>query len=161
LENGRTGRVLNLLFLQQHNLLHYPVLSLSEYILQNKIEYYHLYQQVREQGEWTSWILFLLRGLESVVRKISNQLLATESLYKATTELCRTNAKSIYTKPLMDLIFRRPYCKIEYLQEFNIAHRKAAGKYLHVLKELGILQVKKIGKENIFIHQALMNLLQF
>lgn len=161
LENGRTGRVLNLLFLRQHNLLPYPMLSLSEYILQNKIEYYHLYQQVREQDEWTSWILFLLRGLESVARKISNQLLATETVYKSTTELCRREARSIYTKPLIDLIFQRPYCKIEYLQEFNIAHRKAAGKYLHTLKELGILEVRKFGKENIFIHQAVMNLLQF
>ncbi|WP_165824015.1 Fic family protein [Pseudochryseolinea flava] len=159
LENGRTGRVLNLLFLQQHQLLPLPALSVSEYVLQNKIEYYHLHQQVREQNEWTSWILFFLRGIETVVKKNSQRLLAIENLYQTTTSLCKTAGKSNYTKPLVDVIFKRPYCKIEHLQEFNIAQRKAAGKYLHTLVELGILGLKKVGKENIFVHRALIDLL--
>lgn len=161
LENGRASRILNLLFLQQNKILNYPVLTLSEYLMMNKIEYYHHLEQVREQNEWSGWILFLLRGLEQTTRKTMTRLLEIQKHYEAISNQVQTQASSIYTKSLVDVIFERPYCKIEYLQEFNIAKRKAAGKYLHTLRELGILEMKKIGKENIFINRKMMDALHF
>lgn len=152
LENGRTGRLLNLLFLQQHGVLPYPVLPLSEFIQKNKIEYYHLHQQVKAQNEWAEWILFMLRGLEQTTRQTLNHAQEIQLQYQKITNLVQQKAPSIYSKSLIDLIFERPYCKIEYLEEFGIAKRKAAGKYLHTLEQIGVLQMMKIGKENIFIN---------
>lgn len=160
LENGRTGRLLNLLFLQQTHILTYPVLTLSEFIQKNKIEYYHLHQQVKTQNEWAEWILFILRGLEQSARQATQQMLQIETLYNSTTDLIQSQTPSIYCKTLADLIFERPYCKIEYLEEYGIAKRKAAGKYLHTLEQLNILKMQKVGKENIFIHTNLLDLLK-
>lgn len=160
LENGRTGRVLNMLFISQHYLLPAPVLSLSEFIQKNKIEYYHLHEQVKTQNEWAEWILFILRGLEYTTKQTKNHLTQIETLYLSTTILIQEKAKPIYSKALIDLIFERPYCKIEYLEEFGIAKRKAAGKYLHTLQQLNILKIQKVGKENIFIHTNLLGLLK-
>lgn len=161
LENGRASRILNLLFLQQNKILNYPVLTLSEYLMMNKIEYYHHLEQVREQNEWSGWILFLLRGLEQTTRKTMARLLEIQKHYEEISNHVKAQASSIYTKSLVDVIFERPYCKIEYLEEFNIAKRKAAGKYLHTLKDLGVLEMKKIGKENIFINRKMIDALRF
>ena len=126
----------------------------------HNIPIYRPFLSVAEQNEWMGWIRFLLRGIERTAQKTLTYLNEIQGHYETIANSVQAQAPSISAKPLIDLIFQRPYCKIEYVKDHKIAQRKAAGKYLHVLNELDILKKKKVGKENIFIHQSLIDKLQ-
>lgn len=158
--NGRTGRIINMLFLILHGLLDSPVLYLSGFIINNKGEYYRLLQKVRTETAWQEWLSFMLRGMEETARTTIDQINEINTALQETIETVKNKAQKIYLKELIELLFEHPYSKIEFLEDRGIAKRKAAGRYLHELESLGILELKKIGKENIFINKRLWSILE-
>jgi Fic family protein len=157
--NGRTGRVLNSLFLIQENLLTLPILYLSRYIIQNKADYYRLLLKVSRDQDWESWLLYLIKGVEETAIWTTAKIAAIRALSDHTTEYIRTNLPKIYSHELVSLIFELPYCRISSLTEAGIAKRQTASVYLKQLVEIGVLNEAVVTKEKLFIHSKLMQLL--
>lgn len=157
--NGRTGRILNLLYLVQTGLLEIPVLYLSRYIIQNKTEYYRRLRAITEQGDWERWLLFMLAALEETAQWTTSQVLSIRALLDATTERCRAEIPKVYSKELIELIFNQPYCKIAFVIDAGIAERKTASFYLRELERIGILAGEKRGREIVYRHPALLEVL--
>ncbi len=157
--NGRTGRVLNSLFLIQEDLLTLPILYLSRYIIKNKTEYYRLLLDVTRNQAWEPWIIFLLQGIEDTARWTTAKIAAIRTLSGFTIDYVKQKAPKIYSRELVDLIFDLPYCRIQNLVEKNIAGRQAASRYLKQLVEIGLLEERTVGREKLFIHPKLMDLL--
>ena len=149
-----------MLFLILHGLLDIPVLYLSGFIINNKGEYYRLLQKVRTETAWQEWLSFMLRGMEETARTTIDQINEINTALQETIETVKNKAQKVYSKELIELLFEHPYSKIEFLEDRGIAKRKAAGRYLHELESLGILELKKIGKENIFINKRLWSILE-
>ncbi|QOJ22258.1 MAG: Fic family protein [Gammaproteobacteria bacterium] len=157
--NGRTGRILNSLFLIQEGLLTLPILYLSRYIIKNKAEYYRLLLEVTRNQAWEPWIIFLLQGIEDTARWTIAKIAAIRTLSGFTIDYVKQKAPKIYSRELVDLIFDLPYCRIQNLVEKNIAARQAASRYLKQLADIGVLEERIVGREKIFIHSKLMQLL--
>jgi Fic family protein len=157
--NGRTGRVMNILYLIQEGLLGLPILYLSRHISARKADYYHLLLDVTQQEAWEPWVLFMLQAVEETSRWTSAKIAAIRALAEHTTEHVRTRLPKIYTRELVDVIFEQPYCRIGNLVDKGIAQRQAASRYLHDLTALGVLREMPVGKEKLFIHSKLMQLL--
>lgn len=157
--NGRTGRVLNSLFLIQEDLLTLPILYLSRYIIKNKTEYYRLLLDVTRNQAWEPWIVFLLHGIEDTAHWTTAKIAAIRTLSSLTIDYVKQKAPKIYSRELVDLIFDLPYCRIQNLVEKNIAGRQAASRYLKQLVEIGVLEERTVGREKLFIHPKLMHLL--
>lgn len=157
--NGRTGRILNLLYLLHARLLDIPVLYLSRFIIQHKADYYRLLRGVTEKGDWQAWLLYMLRGVEETALWTTNRIHAIHRLHEETVERCRTKTPKIYSRELIDLIFRRPYCKIAFVVEADIARRKTASFYLQELESLGVLIGERIGRETVYRNPALLKVL--
>lgn len=157
--NGRTGRILNLLYLLHENLIDIPVLYLSRYIINNKHEYYRLLKDVTEHGAWEDWLLYMLRGITETALCTSDRIKAIRRLLDETVEHCRTDIPQVYSRELIDLIFRQPYCKISFLVDAGIAKRQTASSYLRELERIGVLTGEKIGREMIYKHPALLGVL--
>lgn len=157
--NGRTGRVVNSLFLIQEGLLSLPILYLSRHIIANKTDYYRLLLNVTRDDAWEPWLLFMLQAVEETSRWTTAKIAAIRSLVEHTTEHVRTGLPKIYTRELVEVIFEQPYCRIANLVEKDIAQRQAASRYLKDLVELGVLREMQYGKEKLFIHPKLMQLL--
>ncbi len=157
--NGRTGRVLNLLYLVEQGLLDLPILYLSGYIIRHKADYYALLQKVSVDGDWHSWLLYMLHAVAETAVWTTAKIKAIRSLLDSTLEKVRRDAAAIYSRELVELIFMQPYCRIANLVEAGIAQRQAASTYLHKLEEIGVLTHEKVGRERLFIHPALLRLL--
>ena len=157
--NGRTGRVINILYLIQQELLTLPILYLSRHIIAHKTDYYRLLLDVTRDQAWEAWLLFMLRAVEVTSRWTSAKIAAIRRLAEHTTEHVRTQLPKIYSRELVDVIFEQPYCRIGNLVDKNIAQRQTASRYLKDLTELGVLREMPAGKEKIFIHPKLMQLL--
>lgn len=158
--NGRTGRILNILFLIHAGLLRIPVLYLSRHLIQHKAEYYRLLRGVTERGEWEAWLLFLLTGVEETATWTTGRILAIRDLFDETLALCRAKLPSkVYSKELVELIFAQPYSKIGFLVDAGIAQRQTASEYLQALEALGILKGEKRGREVLYRHPALVKVL--
>jgi Fic family protein len=157
--NGRTGRVLNLLFLVQAGLLNLPILYLSRAILRKKSDYYRLLREVTQSGAWEPWLLFMLQGVEETARWTTAKILAIRSLADGTANHVRERLPKLYSRELVDVIFEQPYCRIANLVDRGIAQRQAASRYLHALAELGVLEEKSIAREKLFVHPRLLRLL--
>jgi Fic family protein len=157
--NGRTGRILNILYLLHAGLLQIPVLYLSRFIIRNKPDYYRLLGAVTQTGDWESWVLYMLHAIEDTAHWTTSRIQAIRDLFEATVERCRTEAPKVYSKELIELIFRQPYCKIAFLVEAGIAKRKTASEYLQGLERIGILAGEKRGREVIYKHPALLEVL--
>lgn len=158
--NGRTGRILNILYLIMNNLLDIPILYLSSYIIQNKSEYYRLLNQLNRGGDWESWVLFMLKAVEETSISTMNKIKRINELLNDTIELAKKNAPKVYSKELIELLFEQPYSKIEYVVRKLGVERKAASRYLSKLEESGILGRRKVGKEFLFINKELLKLLR-
>ncbi|MES2159951.1 MAG: Fic family protein [Pseudomonadota bacterium] len=154
--NGRTGRILNLLYLVQAGLMDIPVLFLSRYIIDNKRDYYLCLQKVTEQQDWESWILFMLRAVETTAQQTFDQVRRILALMESVREKVRLDAPNIYSKDLIEAVFRHPYTKIQFLVHANIAKRQTASAYLQTLAALGVLREKQIDREKYFINDALL-----
>jgi len=158
--NGRTGRILNLLYLLDRELLNIPVLYLSRYIIQNKADYYRLLREVTEQQTWESWLLYMLAGVEETAIWTTNRVHAIKKLFEETVEECREKLPSrVYSKELIELIFVKPYCRIQFLVDANFGLRKTASSYLQELEAIGVLESEKVGRELIYRHPALLEVL--
>ena len=157
--NGRTGRVLNSLFLIQEGLLSLPILYLSRYIIQHKADYYRLLHQVTTEQSWEEWLLYLLRGVEDTARWTTAKIAAIRARADHTATRVREQLPSIYSRELVDTIFEQPYCRIDNLVEKGIAKRQTASVYLKKLVEIGVLDEQQAGREKLFIHPKLVQLL--
>ena len=157
--NGRTGRVLNTLFLIQENLLSLPILYLSRYIFQNKPDYYNLLLNVTRKQAWEPWLLYIIQGVEETSIWTTEKIAAIRKLSEHTTEYMRTKLPKIYSHELVNLIFELPYCRINSLTEACIAKRQTASQYLKQLVAIGVLAEAATSKEKLFVHPKLMQLL--
>ena len=153
--NGRTGRILNLLYLVEQQLLDIPVLFLSRYIIANRAEYYGGLRGVTERQDWETWILYMLRAVESTAQQTYDQVTRIRELMEQTRTEVQTLAPGIYSKDLIEVIFRQPYTKIQFLVDAGIAKRQTASTYLQALANLGILRPSKQGREMYYINDAL------
>lgn len=154
--NGRTGRILNLLFLVEKGLLDIPVLFLSRYIIANRMDYYRGLRQVTEEQDWESWILFMLRAVESTAQQTFDQVTRILDLMESVRERVQREEPGIYSKDLIELIFREPYTKIQFVVDLGLAKRQTASSYLQALAGRGILREQKIGREKYYINDALL-----
>lgn len=158
--NGRTGRILNILALVQAGLLEIPVLYLSRYIIRNKQEYYRRLRGVTESEDWEGWLLYMLAAVEETAAWTTGRVQAIRGLFEATTERCRRELPGrVYSKELMELIFTQPYVKVKFIVEAGIVGRQAAAEYLRELEKLGILESERRGREVIYRHPALLEVL--
>ena len=156
--NGRTGRILNILFLVRAELLDSPILYLSRYISQTKLDYYAELQKVRETGEWESWLLYLLRGVAVTARH-------TTALVENIARLLHKQKHDIraryrfYSQDLINNIFRHPYTKVAFLEHDPGVSCATATRYLDELANGGILDKHRLGRENYYINRELVQLL--
>jgi cell filamentation protein, protein adenylyltransferase len=157
--NGRTGRIINILFLVEKGLLDTPILFLSHYILRTKPTYYAGLRGVTEKDAWVDWVTYMLEATEITAletqQRVSGILIAMDKA----KELIKTKAPKIYSKDLIETIFEHPYCKIRFLEEAGIAKRQTAASYLQTLEEVGLLRGVKIGREQYYINDDLMKVL--
>ena len=156
--NGRTGRILNILYLIKENLLNSPILYLSRYINQNKADYYRLLQEVRDQNHWEAWLLFMLEGIEQTASQTTYLTLKIKDLMVAYKHSVRQEAPKIYSQDLINNLFRHPYTKIDFVVNELSVHRNTATKYLDELVSLKLLSKHKMGKDNFYINDALFDL---
>ena len=158
--NGRTGRMLNILYLVQQGLLELPVLYLSRYIIQHKNDYYRLLRSVTKTGQWEPWIFFMLKAIEETAAFTRERILTIRKLMLETMEQTKKDLPGrVFSKELIELLFRQPYTKSRFLVEAGIAQRKTAAEYLKELEKLGILESRKIGKEVLYLNTKLYELL--
>lgn len=157
--NGRTGRIINILYLILKQLLDLPVLYLSRYIIRQKNQYYRLLQSVRETDEWEEWILFMLDGVEQTSEESIVLIGEIKKLMFDYKQKLRNNLPKLYSQDLLNNLFKYPYTKIEYLQDELDISRNTAIRYLEALMKEKILVKKKIGRDNFYINQSLYNLL--
>ncbi len=157
--NGRTGRIINILYLVKQDLLKIPILYLSRYINENKATYYRLLQEVRDDDNWEDWILFMLEGVEQTSKQtillidgIKNEMLSFK-------KKMRIELPKIYSQDLLNNLFRHPYTKIEFVKnELNVS-RITATRYLNELVRIGLLDKHKLGRDIYYINTALYTLL--
>lgn len=157
--NGRTGRVLNSLFLIDQDLLHLPILYLSRYIIAHKDDYYHLLLGVTRDHDWESWLLYMLRGVEETARWTLAKIAAICQLLDHTRTTVKARLPKIYSRELIDSIFEQPYCRIGNLVEKGIGQRQSASRYLKELASIGVLTELEVGREKLFFHTKLMQLI--
>ncbi len=158
--NGRTGRILNILYLIINKLLDIPILYLSSYINHHKSDYYRLLNSTNKNDEWEEYILYILKAVEEISIKTIEKINNIKDLLDKTIEIAKDKATKIYRKELIELLFEQPYSKIEYVVERLNVERKAASRYLKVLENIGILKSQKIGRETIYINEDLIEILK-
>jgi Fic family protein len=157
--NGRTGRILNSLFMIQENLLTLPILYLSRHIIAHKADYYRLLLDVTRDGAWEPWMLFMLRGIGETARWTTGKIAAIRQLQEQCVAHVRRQLPGIYSRELVDAVFEFPYCRIGNLTERGLAKRQTASVYLKELVKVGVLTEKQAGRERFFINPRLMQLL--
>lgn len=157
--NGRTGRIINILYLVLKDLIDAPILYLSKYIIRNKLEYYKLFQKTRETEDFEEWIIYMLVGIEEmaeetidIINKIRNEIISMKHELRDRTK--------IYSKELLEALFFEFYTKIPYIQKQLGVSDKTAQKYLDSLVELGFLTSEKIGRERIYRNERLFKIIK-
>ena len=159
--NGRTGRIMNVLYLVYKELLDLPILYLSQYIIRHKAEYYRLLRGVTFKEEWEPWIIYLLEAIEKTSINTKEKIIQIRDRFSKTIEKARKElAPNVYSKELIELLFEQPYCKIQFVVDKGIAKRQTAAEYLNELEKIGILKKKKVGKENLFLNKRLYEILK-
>lgn len=157
--NGRTGRIINILYLIRNDLLSLPILYLSRYIIKHKSNYYRLLQAVRDKKNWEPWIIFMLSAIaqtsKSTIHVIEGIAVAMQGYKKA----MREKTSKIYSQDLLNNLFRFPYTKIEYLMNDLEVSRNTAIRYLEQLEMAGLIEKKKVGRDNFYVNKSLIHLL--
>ena len=157
--NGRTGRLINILYLVQQGLLDIPVLYLSSYIIKNKSDYYRLLQEVRTKGSWEEWIIWMLKGVEVTAKEtiiVVNKIKALMDKYKQEIR----SEFSFYSHDLINILFKHPYTKNSFIERELKVHRNTASGYLNALTDHGLLTKIKIGRQNYYLNEPLLNILK-
>lgn len=158
--NGRTGRIINILYLIERGLLDLPILYLSRYIIDHKSDYYVGLRQVTEAGAWEPWILYILEAVELMARTTREKILAIRDLMHDFGEQMKRYAPRIYSKDLVEVIFRQPYCKIRFIEQAGLGHRETASIYLKKLESIGLLRAFKAGRELYYLNDPLLDILR-
>lgn len=161
--NGRTGRIIAILYLVVNDLLDLPILYLSRYITHNKSEYYRLIQQVRDlepdnEAAWEEWILFVLKGVEETAQETIRLVKGISALMTRYNDILRPLFGNRYKHELINNLFFHPYTKIEFLEKDMMVNRVTAAKYLDMIVDAGLLEKVKMGRSNYYINSALMGL---
>lgn len=157
--NGRTGRVLNSLYLIEQRLLTLPILYLSRYIIENKADYYSLLMAVTTSQRWEDWLLYIFAGITQTANWTTAKISAMRELMSATQQYVQDVRPNIYKKELVEVIFNQPYCRISHLVDAKIAERQTASHYLKELSNIGVLRERTKGREKIFEHPRLWEML--
>lgn len=157
--NGRTGRILNVLYLVLNNLLDSPILYLSNYINKNKDEYYRLFTEFRENSNYEDWIIYILKGIEETSKNTIELIKLIQEEMEAYKQDFITKLPKIYYEELLDSLFYEVYTRINYIEERCHVTRQTAATYLNSLVEAGLLEFEKIGRESIYKNTRLINLL--
>lgn len=157
--NGRTGRVINILYLVQQGLLDTPILYLSRYINQNKADYYRLLQTTRDTKDWAEWLMYMLDAIEQTAVQTTELIRAIKALMQQYKHRLRDEKPKIYSQDLINNIFRHPYTKIEFVCEDLQVTRKTASKYLDELVGMGLLSKHRIMRDNYYLNDGLFDLL--
>lgn len=158
--NGRTGRILNVLYLVLKGLLDTPILYLSSYINKHKTDYYKGLQQVRDANQWEPWVLFILEGIKTTSYSTLKIMKDINGLIEEMIEEVKTRLPKIYSKELIDVIFYEFYTKIPYVEKGVDVTRKTASSYLNALESAGFLTSKKVGRERIYLNERLFDLMK-
>jgi Fic family protein len=157
--NGRTGRILNILYLVQQGLLDTPILYLSRYIIRNKADYYRLLLEVTTQQSWAPWITFMLDSIENTCGWTTEKIKAIRDLMRHTGDFIHRRLPKIYTWELVELLFKQPYCRIANVVDAGLAKRQTASVYLKSLADIGVLRELNAGRESLFVHPKYIELL--
>ena len=158
--NGRTGRILLLLYLKLSGLFDTPAIYLSEYIIKNKVEYYRCLRGVTEKNEWEAYILYMLDMIEVTSNKGLKRLNKITTAMEKTANEIKKKLPKVYSKDLIEILFRLPYTKRQHLIDENIGNLKTVGNYLIALEENGFLKSEKVGKEKLYLNQKLLEILE-
>jgi len=158
--NGRTGRIINILYLVFQGLLDLPVLYLSKFVIDRKNEYYLLLRQVTKKREWEPWIFYMLDAVEETAAFTRKRILDIRDLMAETMEVAKeTLPGRVYSKELIELLFCQPYTKGQFLVDAGIAKRQTAAEYLKELEKIGVLKAQKIGRETLYLNGKLYDFL--
>jgi Fic family protein len=157
--NGRTGRILNILYLVQQGLLDSPILYLSRYIIRHKKDYYQLLLEVTTKGAWEPWINFVIEGVEETCLWTTEKIKAIRELMQHTSAFLQKKVPKIYSWELNEMLFKQPYCRISNLVDSGIAKRQTASVYLKQLCDIDVLRETKSGRETLFVHPKYIDLL--
>jgi Fic family protein len=157
--NGRTGRVLNSLFLVDQALLSSPILYLSRFMIAHKADYYRLLRAVTSNEAWEPWLLFVLDGVETTAAWTAAKISAIRQLLAETIDRVRDELPRIYSRELIEVLFEQPYCRVANLVAAGIAQRQAAARYLDALAGIGVLRKQALGRENLYLQPRLLALL--
>ena len=156
--NGRTGRIINILYLILEELQTLPILYLSNYIINNKSDYYHFLQKVRDENLWEDWVLFMIKGIEQTSRETIELIIKIKELMLDYKHRLRDNYK-FYSQDLLNNLFKHPYTKIEFVVNDLGVSRLTAANYLNKLAKDKMLRKEKLGTGNYYINEALFDLL--
>jgi Fic family protein len=156
--NGRTGRIINILYLIQEKLQDLPILYLSNYIIKNKSDYYRLLQEVRTKNNWEEWLLFMIKAVNQTSRETIDLIINIRELMINYKHILRDNYK-FYSQDLLNNLFKHPYTKIEFIQRDLNVSRITAANYLNQLADDRLLTKKKLGTANYYINDPLFKLL--
>lgn len=158
--NGRTGRIINILYLVQQDVLDMPILYLSRFINRNKQDYYRLLQQTRNEKHWEAWLCFMLDGVIETAKQTQTLIADIKTIMQHYKVVMKKESPTIYRHELLNNLFKYPYTKIDFVVEDVQVHRNTAMSYLNKLSDIGLLDKVKIGKENYYINIALYRLLE-
>lgn len=158
--NGRTGRILLLLYLKLSGLLDTPAIYLSEYIIKHKVDYYKCLRGVTESNDWENYILYMLDMIEETSMKGLERLNKITTVMDKTANEIKTKLPKVYSKDLVEILFRLPYTKRQHLIDENIGNPKTVGNYLQTLEENGFLKSVKVGKEKLYLNERLLKILE-
>jgi Fic family protein len=157
--NGRTGRILNILFLIEAGLLELPVLYLSRFIMGNKDVYYQNLRKVTEKEAWEEWVLYMLAAVEETAKWTADKIRAVRELLDHTCEYARDKLPKIYNRELVEATFVQPYCRIQNVVDTGLVKRETASEYLKQLASVGVLEEQKHGREKLFLNNKMVKLL--
>ena len=158
--NGRTGRIINILFLVLKDLLDSPILYLSKYIMENKQDYYMLLQQVQSECDWESWIIYMLKGITEMAAESLEILKRINQLIDETSDVIKENSPKLYSRELVEVIFKEFYTRISNIEEGLNVTRKTASNYLSELVGIGVLEVETRGRDKLFINRKLLEIVR-
>jgi Fic family protein len=157
--NGRTGRIINILFLVEKGLLDSPILYLSRHIIHNKAEYYRLLNDVTRNQAWEPWVNYMLEGVRETCIWTTDKIRAIRELMQHTSQFVQARLPKTYSWELVEALFKQPYCRIANLVDAGIAKRQTASVYLKQLCDIGVLKEVRSGRETLFVHPKYIELL--
>ena len=157
--NGRSGRIINILYLVKNDLLDLPILYLSRYIVRTKTEYYRLLQSVRDENDWQSWVLYIIKGIEETAKETIEFINQIRTLVLETKRRMRSDLPKIYSQDLLNNLFFHPYTKVQFVVDQLGVSRITATRYLNLLAEHGFVSKHKMGRTNFYVNEPLLRLI--